>query len=48
MKVIKEIDSLKRIRKPIAPPSKVFGGTPKQNNKRDRKKSKQEIKNDIY
>ncbi len=45
MKVIKEIDSIKRIRKPVAPPSKTFGGTPKQNNKRNRKKSKQDIKN---
>ena len=48
MKVIKEIDSIKKIRKPVAPPSKVFGGTSKQNNKRDRKKSKQDIKNGNY
>ena len=48
MKVIKQIDSLKRVRKPIAPPTKTFGGTPKENNKRDRKKIKQHIKNDRY
>lgn len=48
MKVIKQIDSLKRVRKPIAPPEKIFGGTPKENNKRDRKKSKQNIKDGNY
>ena len=36
MKVIKQIDSIKKIRKPIAPPTKTFGGTPKENNKKDR------------
>jgi len=45
IKPIKQIDSLKRVRKPIAPPSNVFGGTQKQNNKRDRKRIKQHIKN---
>ena len=36
------------IRKPTAPPSEVFGGTKKQNRKRERKKIKNEIKNGFW
>ncbi len=37
-------DPMKKMRKPIAPPSKVFGGSPKDKNKMDRKNSKQRLK----
>ncbi len=46
--ILENYDALKKVRKQVPPPSKIFGGSPKENNKRNRKKIKNDIKNEKW